>query len=622
MAKNRKVHSKKVEVLMWPFLLVIGLLSLLLYLNTSSHGFVLDDISAITDNFVVQKGLDGLSTIWTTHYRYGYWGEGGSLYRPLTLSLFAWLWEVWPDNPAPGHWANILLYALTNMILCYLLLLWFGRERVWLAFMTSLIFMLHPVHVEVVANIKSADEILATLFGFLALIAAWKNEDKWFSAWSLIAMVSFFLAISSKESAITVIPLTGIALYFFRDASIAKAAKSMVHFVLPTLAYFILRIQVLGGLTGPRNTPHIDNILHKVSGLEWFATATQLSGLYLYKMLIPHPLSHDYSLKQIPIVGFGDWQFWLAFVVVAGIVFFGIKMVLKRHFLGFAFLLFLCTYSLYSNYLITIGTHFGERLMFLPVLGFALCVAWFIWKWGLGNQSSFEPRKAVLPLVLLAVVLTIYGFKTTSRSADWSSEFDLYTADVENASNSCRTHYRLGMAMMKERALTAKSDKVKNEWLRKAVGELKKAVEIYPSYADAQGELGLAYQRLGYKDLAMERYNLALKYNPTHATTLNNMGAVLFERGKVEDASEYFSRALQKDPNYKDAIGNLASCYGSLGRYEEAIDLFKRAIEIDPRGAIYYFYIGITYQRMGKPEEGQTWLNQSYALDPKLKPKK
>ena len=83
---------------MWPFLLVMGLLSLLLYLNTSSHGFVLDDISAITDNFVVQKGLDGLSTIWTTHYRYGYWGEGGSLYRPLTLSLFAWLWEVWPDT--------------------------------------------------------------------------------------------------------------------------------------------------------------------------------------------------------------------------------------------------------------------------------------------------------------------------------------------------------------------------------------------------------------------------------------------------------------------------------------------------------------------------------------------
>ncbi|GAB5538339.1 MAG: hypothetical protein Salg2KO_04420 [Salibacteraceae bacterium] len=600
---------------------IIGLLSVLLYVGTAGHGFVLDDVSAITENFVVQKGTDGLATIWETHYRHGYWGEGGSLYRPVSLTLFAWQWEHWPDDPAPGHITNIVVYGALCVLLFFLFLQWFTVHRYWLAIFCVIPFLVHPLHSEVVANIKSADELLAALFGVIALLAVSKNDDRWFSIWSILAALSFFFAISSKESAITLIPVAALAAFFFKGKSWQSSAKYMVHFVLPTLAYLMLRVHVLGGLTGPRNTPIIDNILHKAKGLDWFATVIELSGLYLFKMLFPHPLSHDYSLKQIPIVGFGDWQFWLAFIAVGILFYFGVKMVLKRHFLGFAFLVFLCTFSLYSNVFITIGTHFGERLMFLPTIGWALAVGWLFWKWGLGNQEFFKPKKAIIPMLVFAGVMTAYGFKTVDRNADWSSEFDLYTADVESAPNSCRTHYRLGMAMMKERALVAKDKKSRNAWLRKAVGELKKAVEIYPSYADAQGELGLAYQRLGYKDLAVERYELALKYNPSHKTTLNNMGTVLFEQAKFEEAAEYFLKAIDKDKNYKDAIGNLASCYGTIGEYEEAIRWFKRAVEIDPRNGSYYYFIGITYQRLNKPKEAEDWLFQAYALDPSLRPK-
>ena len=75
---------------------VIAAIALIVNANTFDHGYVLDDLSAITENWVTQKGTESLGTIWTTNYRHGYWSEPGSIYRPLTLSLFAWEWEHWP----------------------------------------------------------------------------------------------------------------------------------------------------------------------------------------------------------------------------------------------------------------------------------------------------------------------------------------------------------------------------------------------------------------------------------------------------------------------------------------------------------------------------------------------
>ena len=79
---------------------IVAFASLLPNTNTFNHGYVLDDISAITENYVVQKGVESIPVIWETNYRYGYWNDPGSLYRPLALSLFACL--VWPHSNSAG----------------------------------------------------------------------------------------------------------------------------------------------------------------------------------------------------------------------------------------------------------------------------------------------------------------------------------------------------------------------------------------------------------------------------------------------------------------------------------------------------------------------------------------
>src|ERR1041385_5062585 len=87
--------------------LALAVIAAALYLNTINHGFNLDDTSAITENWVVKQGVSGIPTIFKTPYRYGYWVSEDELYRPVPLALFATLWQIFPNNPLPGHILNI-----------------------------------------------------------------------------------------------------------------------------------------------------------------------------------------------------------------------------------------------------------------------------------------------------------------------------------------------------------------------------------------------------------------------------------------------------------------------------------------------------------------------------------
>jgi len=628
-SKDKKLKQKVSETkksFPWILALVPAVFAFLLYSNTLNHGYVLDDVSAITENLLVKQGTKAIASteknIWNTDYRYGYWNEPGSLYRPLALTLFAWEWEKWENNPAPAHLINVFMYALVCLLLFYWLFLLFGLAAPWLPFVITLIFAAHPIHTEVVANIKSADELMAMLFSLITLIAIWQNKERKVSVWIVAAIVSYFLALTSKESVVTLLPIFPLMFWFFSDLPMRKVVIPSLWLLLPLGFYFSLRADVLGAVTGKETFQMIDNIVAEVHGIDRFATAVKLSGIYLLKLFVPHPLSHDYSFNEIPIVGPGSPYFLISLLVYFILFWFAYRGFKTKQTWSFAILFFLLTFSLFSNIVFIIGTHLGERLLFLPSIGFAIAIGWLFWRWATLKSPTIQVSKAIMPIASLAILLALFSFKTIQRNGEWKSEFSLYEADVKNSPKSARTHYRLGMSYMKDKALKTDDKTEKNMWMRKALAELMRATEIYPEYADAQGELGLAYQRLGMRDQAVDHYKIALKLNSTHATTLNNMGTVLFEQGKFDRAISYFLKALERNPRYKDAAGNLASCYGTIGQYPDAIKWFRKAIELDPRNASYYYFLGITYQNTGDLVQAEAWLSKAYSIDPSLQPKR
>jgi protein O-mannosyl-transferase len=601
----------------WLISLIAPVLAVLLYSNTFNHGYVLDDFDAIVDNRIVKQGLDGISEIWATEYRQGYSSDRGSLYRPLTLSLFAIEWEIWPYQPQAAHIIQVLLFG----ICCWILFLWltqlFGDRDPWLSVFIALLFAAHPIHTEVAANIKSGDEILAMLFGLLSMWLFLKSEMKIKSGFFLLSVTCFFLALTSKESAVTLLPIFPLSMWFFKRNEWKKSLVPLAFFAIPLAGFFMLRNQAIGGFSGREEIPALDNMLVAASGVEWFTSVVSICGLYLWKLVFPLSLSHDYSLNEIPLSGLSHWRFWLSILAAGLLIYTFIKTWKSQPIVAFAIAFFAITFSLYSNLVFTIGTHFGERLLFLPSLGFCMVVGWYLWSTATKKTGQFELKKAGLPAGFLAILCLGYASKTMSRSAEWRDEMTLYSADVINAPNSTRTHFRLGRTYNK-RGLMETTQATKNSLFEKAIPELEKSIEIYPEYSDAIGELGLAYQSLGDFKQAMKLNNRALEINPNQHSVINNVGAILFLQNKTSEAIPYFKKTLELNPNHRDAAGNLGSCYGTLGQYEEAIYWFKKAIEIDPTYASNYFFVALSYQNLSDDESSKVWLAKARELDPNI----
>src|SRR6185295_8659035 len=83
------------------------------------HGFVYDDSAAVTNNYMVKKGIHGIPELLKTPYHRGYFvrEEPEETYRPFSLIVFAVIYQFFKENPLPYHLLNIILYAITGFFL-------------------------------------------------------------------------------------------------------------------------------------------------------------------------------------------------------------------------------------------------------------------------------------------------------------------------------------------------------------------------------------------------------------------------------------------------------------------------------------------------------------------------
>jgi tetratricopeptide (TPR) repeat protein len=600
--KNRKKEAadaaaSPVSNNIW-IMLLLAAIAFLLYSNSLRNGFVLDDNSAIESNSIVQKGIKAWPELLNTEYRAGYWTAQGNLYRPLSLMVFAALWDISPNNPYPGHLLNCLLYALTAVLLFRVLnRLWSDRNG-FLPFLTTLLFVVHPLHTEVVANIKSLDEILSLLF---LLFASWNllnYRDKGGVRPLILAGLCYFLALMSKESAITFLAVFPLMAYFFFTDAKRPLTGIVVSSLVPALIYLMIRQAVLGSQKGePYHLLLIDNSLVGAADfMEKTASAFVLLGKYLWMQLYPQPLLADYSVNQIPLVRWNSPSAWLslvAYLTLAALVMLRFR---RKEKWVFGIAVFLITISLYSNLLITIGTNFGERLAYLP--SFGACIALVT---GLAAvfpkrpamkagsfASAFASHKELAVVVLIASLL---GARITyARNTDWNSYLSIYEADVRKASESARLNYWYGMEVMKVRGLKATDPVQQKLYYDTALYHLDKALTILPEYGDAYAQRGLLHYRRGEMALAEADYKEAARLKVGQWGMYSNLAIMYGQRmmeesdtAKVrmlfDEAMKNLRYALQVDPRPATIYKNMANLYHNLGMWQDAIFRYKEALE-------------------------------------------
>lgn len=638
-ASKRNPRQEKAQAkLRLHLALIISAFAFILYSNTLNHQYALDDYSLIKENTMTRKGISAIGEILSSTYRSGYYNLDAQLYRPLSKVFFAIEWQLAHNDPSIGHWVNVLLFALTGFLLFYALSLYW-KGNLLMSFLVSSFFIAHPVHTEVVANIKSLDEILCFLFFVIAIIFVFHYLKKNSNLQLLFACCSFFLSLLSKESAITFLAVLPLLAWFFTDAKTSRIFTITACFVVVAGIFLFIRTRVIGSDVKAGEVSVVDNLLSGQDFRHRFATAVFIMGIYLKLFFFPHPLVSDRSLRDIPVIDFSDWRFLVSFAVYVALAIYAILQTRKKNTAAFGIFYFFITASVASNIIMLIGTSYGERLMYTPSLGFCIAVGALlahafknVQESAVANSIQEFMSRHSRTLTLAGILLLLYSFKTFTRNPDWHDNLSLYTVDVKTAPLSARTHYYLGNHLSQDEFLAEIKDSTRlKQTLDTAIKELTEATKIYPQFADAYQQIGKVYITKKDFKTAAEFYKKAIGLNPQNPLYHNNYGNVLFNVGHYDEALKEFQDAVKWNPAYAHAYNNLASVYGALGEnaqkqhdgttamkyYENAIFNFKKAIESDPEYAAAYYFLGITYRNIGDENNAQFYINKSKALQQK-----
>ncbi len=611
--------------------LMVLLFGFLLYANTIGHDYAVDDMIVIQKNKLTNQGFEGIGKIMTTDAFYGFFGEdykfvAGGRYRPLSIVTFAIEVQFFGQNPHISHFINALLYGITCALILLLLFRIFQQYPVSsthlsVPLIAALLFTAHPIHTEVVANIKGRDEIMGLLFSVLALFAALKYVDFKKPMFLILTFAAFVLALLSKENAITFLAVIPLAFYFFTKAKVKDYAMTIFPLLIITSAYVAMR-QVFTAVDIMAETKEIlNNPFVFASTGERLATVAFTFWEYIRLLIIPHPLTHDYYFNQVPIIGWDNFKAIGPFILNLVILGWALVNLKSKSMFSFAILYYFITISIVSNILFTVGIAMNERFVFIPSLGFCIILALLL----VGAVNYFKEKKwqtqtVIQPsvmMVVLGIILIGYSAKTIARNMDWKNDFMLFAADYKNSPNSAKIRNSYGGELVTQSDIVA--EPLRTEYLKKAEIVLGEALKIYPNYLNALLLMGNTKYKL-YDSLPETKYyyEQTLRLKPEYFEGNYNLGCVLIAKGKAEESIPYFRKSLVKGSEKFEVWFNTGEAYFKSNMPDSAIYFYQGAIRLKPDLSQAYYKIGLSYARLKNDfVNGISSLNKAIALDPK-----
>jgi tetratricopeptide (TPR) repeat protein len=618
--------SKKIKAIL---AIIIAAFAFVLYAQSISHDYTLDDHKVIDQNIVTTRGIAGISTILKTDYWYGSGHNElrGPIYRPTSLIIFALVWEGWPDNTHVYHFINVLLYAISCLLLFLLLCELFRQQTIILPFVCALLFTGHPIHTEVVNNIKSLDEILCFLFGIASTWFVLKYAST-NSKWTLfMGGLVFFLSLISKETGISFLLIIPLTLFFFSGNFKRSIIPVSILLVVTTGLWLILRMMIFKDLT--RNviteTSPLNNTLYAAPDfMSKYATAFYILLRYIVLLIFPHPLTCDYNYAQIKIRTFADLGALTGVIIYAGMGVYSILNLKRKHLIAFGIFLYLIFLAPVSNIFFLGGSSMAERFLYMPSLGFCLVLSYFLSKYTktgatkmkYNNVIKFFSTNATLFVFVFAICFA-YSLKIFSRNKDWKDTLTVFSRDIRVSKNSATANELLGNSLILQ---TARSSNKQHQLdtLNLAKQYLKKALEIAPGFFYASSNLGYVYLTENKADSAYLYLKEGLKFGPDDVQLNYYFGSALFLLRNYDEAIKVLTHTISLDPKNEETYIVLASSYLGKGDMENGLTSYYKLLQINPKNGKAYYYAAGVLRARGDTVKANEFMSKAASLGYKL----
>jgi Flp pilus assembly protein TadD len=490
------------------------------YANAVRNGYALDDVFILRDNPAVH-GLGDLRALLL-----GAWWPGtDELYRPVTLLSFAVEWQLFGEAPGLFHATSVVLHAGAAALVAALVLRLGGGGAAALG--AGLLFAVHPVHVEAVANLVGRAEVLATL-GVLAACHLYLAGRTGTPLRIAGIAVLYVLALGAKESAVA-LPALLLVVDALRTRGeeggvvrlLRRNAALLGVLVLSLAGYLALRQQVLGGM-GNDPAPY----LRGISTVDRLATAVRLWPEYVRLMLFPRDLSAEWGPDALRPATWAEPMVWLGLLLGMGLAVAAWRSWTADRWIFAAVLWFAFAVFPFSQIPFPVGLLLAERTLYLPSVALAFLLPPLV------AAVQRRPERVRAAALAGGVALALLAARTWVRTPSWESTNTVFDQMVEDHPDLWFVEWQAGELLVRagrgEEALP---------WYRKAVEKVK----------------------------------------GNHPGMNVSYASVLLDQGRVDEAEPLLRRTLELQPRLAPARMHLASVLVQRGRYREVLTLLDPA---------------------------------------------
>ena len=488
--------------------------------------------------------------------------------RPLREISLLLDYSLFGLDPWGYHFQNIFWHALNCWLVYFVAIrLNLGSTVAWLS---SMLFLVHPVNVEVVANSSHRKDSLALAFILMAFLAYTKVFEQrfasrrvlWLTATTLLWITAFF----AKGNSL-VFPVIAIA---YEYALIPEENRVIVRWRQMVPALFVSSLIAL---------------------IPWYL---YISGLPSFKMTIIGAF-----IKTENLAGFSTTAYLL--------------MVLK----SFTFMLskLILPINLSMEYIYAVPTSlFDPWLLSALLLIPTLCWTAHRWKKSSPNLFFLLAFSAILWLPTANIVWHLSYFAADRYMyAPLSGLCILAVLVSERAISAGRRYFVFGWIciLVVSATLTWKQTKVWHDEMSIHHNMLK----VSPRSLEAMIGLSNAYYSSKNYDMADKYARAAIQRDFTDHRPYMMLGNINFNHNRLNEALDFFLEAQTKNPLSPEVHNSLGSVYDNLGKPDQAILSFKTALKLRPDYFQANTNLGVTYERMNNLSAAEETLNRALAAN-------
>ncbi|XP_057558290.1 protein O-mannosyl-transferase TMTC1 isoform X6 [Hippopotamus amphibius kiboko] len=567
--------------------------SCLCYGRSLRGEFVHDDVWAIVHNPDVRPGAPLRWGIFANDF----WGKGMAentshkSYRPLCVLTFKLNIFLTGMNPFYFHAVNVILHCLVTLMLMYTCDKTVFRNR-GLAFVTALLFAVHPVHTEAVAGIVGRADVLACLLFLLAFLSYNRSVDQCCAgecfpptASPFFLLLSLFLgtcAMLVKETGITVFGVCLVYDLFSLSHNHDKSSNGVVR---------------QRSAQQPASFPPTAPPAHppRENGKQpRFPHKGAWGGCHA--ALPPEPKSGGFPVSPRAV-----WSLMRYLTASSNRNFLlSMRPFLKRAILVISYVVVVLYFRLwimggsmplfseqdnpasFSPYILT-----SMGYCILVVHGLSKLCAW-------GNRCGATTLSASTVLLLL-----LFSWKTVKHNEVWLSRESLFRSGVQTLPHNAKVHYNYANFL---------KDQGRN---REAIYHYRTALKLYPRHASALNNLGTLTRDTAEAKMYYQR---ALQLNPQHNRALFNLGNLLKSQEKKEEAITFLKDSIKYGPEFADAYSSLASLLAEQERFKEAEEIYQAGVKNCPDSADLHNNYGVFLVDTGSPEKAVAHYQQAIKL--------